>query len=234
MEQSSEYLSIKTWAEEDRPREKLLLKGKDTLSDAELIAILLRTGVTGSSALDIAKKILSRVGNNLDELGKLSVSDIKKMEKGLGDTKAVTIVAALELGRRRLSSRVRERATIKNSRDIYEYVYPQVADLPHEVFHCLYLNRKHEVLAQKEISTGGVSGTVVDVRIVLKHAVELLASCIVAVHNHPSGNLQPSGADINLTRQLKTAAKYLDIDLIDHVIIGHQDRYYSFSDNSML
>lgn len=233
MENGKDFLSIKAWAEEDRPREKLLLKGKVALSDAELIAILLRTGVTGNSALDIAKKILARVSGNLNELGKLSVNDLKKMEKGLGDTKAITIVAALELGRRRQSSEVIEKPIIKSSADSFKYIYPFVADLGHEEFYVLYLNRANKILAHKQIGIGGVSGAVVDKRIVLKHGVELLASGIIAVHNHPSGNLKPSQQDIELTKNLKEACKLLDILLIDHIIIGDRN-YYSFADEGLL
>lgn len=233
MEEQKGFLSIKSWAEEDRPREKLLLKGKSALSDAELIAILLRTGVTGSSALDIARKILNKVNSNLDELGKLTVNDIKKLEKGLGETKSITLVAALELGRRRQATEVREKPIIRTSKDIFDYIYPEVADLPHEEFYVLYLNRANKVLTHKHISTGGVTGTVADIKIMLKHGIELLASGIVAVHNHPSGNLKPSQADITLTKKLKDACNLMEINLLDHLIIGER-QYYSFSDEGML
>jgi DNA repair protein RadC len=233
MEESKEFLSIKAWAEEDRPREKLLLKGKASLSDAELITILLRTGVKGSSALDIAKKILHRVNGDLNELGKLSVGELKKMEKGLGDTKAITIAAALELGRRRQSSTIRDKPVITSSNDSFEYVYPEVADLPHEEFYVLYLNKSNRVITHKHISSGGVTGTVADLKIILKHAIELLASAIIAVHNHPSGNLKPSQADIDLTKRLKESGKLMDILLLDHLIIGDKN-YYSFADSGML
>ena len=232
MEESKDFLSIKSWAEEDRPREKLLLKGKSSLSDAELIAILLRTGVKGSSALDIAKKILHRVNGDLNELGKLSVSELKQMEKGLGDTKSITIAAALELGRRRQSSVIREKPTIRTSNDSFEYIYPEIADLPHEEFYVLYLNKSNKVITHKHISSGGVSGTVADTKIILKHAVELLASSIIAVHNHPSGNLKPSQADIDTTKKLREAAGLFDVLLLDHLIIGDKN-YYSFSDTGM-
>jgi DNA repair protein RadC len=233
MEHSNEYLSIKSWAEEDRPREKLLLKGKSTLSDAELIAILLRTGVKGSSALDIAKKILHHVKGNLNELGKLSVQDIAKMEKGLGETKAITIVAALELGRRRQATDAREKTKILSSRDLFEYIYPEIADLPHEEFFVIYLSKSLKVITHKKISSGGVQGTVADIRIILKHGVELLCSSIVAVHNHPSGNLKPSQADIDITKKLRDAAALLEIQLTDHLIIGDKN-YFSFSDEGLL
>ncbi len=233
MEESKDFLSIKSWAEEDQPREKLLLKGKSALSDAELITILLRTGVTGSSALDIAKKIINHVNGDLNALGKLSVPDLKKIAKGLGDTKAITIVAALELGRRRQSSEVREKPMIRTSQDSYNYIYAEVADLGHEEFYVMYLNRANKVLTHKHISSGGISGTVADIKIMLKHGIELLASSIVAVHNHPSDNIKPSQADIELTKKLKEAAKLIDIHLLDHLIIGEK-KYYSFADEGML
>ena len=233
MEYTKDFLSIKSWAEEDQPREKLLLKGKAALSDAELITILLRTGVTGSSALDIAKKIINHVNGDLNALGKLSVSDLKKLAKGLGETKAITIVAALELGRRRQASEVREKPFIKTSRDTFDYIYAEMADLGHEEFYVLYLNRHNKVLTHKNISTGGVAGTVVDVKIVLKHGIEVLATAMIAVHNHPSGNVKPSQTDIELTQKLKEAAKLMDITLIDHLILGEK-QYYSFADEGMI
>ena len=233
MEDSKDFLAIKNWAEEDQPREKLLLKGKAALSDAELITILLRTGVTGSSALDISKKIINHVNGDLNALGKLSVSDLKKIAKGLGDTKAITIVAALELGRRRQSSEVREKPLIKSSADSFNYIYGELADLSHEEFYVMYLNRANRVVAHKHISSGGVSGTIADLKIILKHGIEILASSIIAVHNHPSGNLKPSQADIELTKKLKEAAKLIDIVLLDHLIIGDK-KYYSFADEGTI
>ncbi|MBK7149823.1 MAG: DNA repair protein RadC [Bacteroidetes bacterium] len=232
-EPTNHHLSIKNWAEEDRPREKLLLKGKAALSDAELLAILLRTGVKGTSALDMSKAILNKVQGDLNELGKLSVSDLKKMQRGLGDTKSITLVAALELGRRRQATEVREKPQIRCSRDIFDFIYPDMADLKHEEFFVLFLNKANRVLAHRHISKGGVDGTVADIKIILRHALELLSSGIVAVHNHPSGNLKPSEADIRLTRKLKESAALMDIQLLDHLIIGEQ-RYFSFSDEGML
>jgi DNA repair protein RadC len=233
MEYTKDFLSIKSWAEEDQPREKLMLKGKAALSDAELLTILLRTGVTGSSALDIAKKIINHVNGDLNALGKLSVSDLKKLAKGLGDTKAITIVAALELGRRRQASEVREKPIIRTSRDTFDYIYAEMADLSHEEFYVLYLSRHNKVLAHKNISTGGVTGTVVDVKIVLKHGIDLLATAMIAVHNHPSGSIKPSQADIELTKKLKEAAKLIEITLMDHLILGEK-QYYSFADEGMI
>ncbi|MFN8285748.1 MAG: DNA repair protein RadC [Chitinophagales bacterium] len=232
MEEKS-FLSIKSWAEEDRPREKLLLKGKSSLSDAELLAILLRTGTKGHSALDISKRLLASVNNNLNDLGKLSVSELKKMQKGLGDTKSISIVAALELGKRRQASDIREKPQIRSSKDSFDYIYPEIADLPHEEFYVIYLNKANKVIAHKNISAGGVSGTVADVKIILKHALELLASAIIAVHNHPSGNLKASEADIKLTKRLKDAGALLDITLLDHLIIGDKN-YNSLADSGLL
>ncbi len=233
MEETNQFLSIKSWAEEDRPREKLLMKGKGALTDAELIAILLRTGVKGNSALDISKKILHHVKGDLNELGKLSVNELKKLEKGLGDTKSVTIAAALELGRRRQSTEVREKPTIRSSREFFEYVYPEMSDLRHEEFYVLYLTRANKPITLKHISTGGVTGTIADTKIILKHAIELLASTFIAFHNHPSGNLKPSQADIELTKKLKEAGNLVDVYLLDHLIIGDKN-YYSFADNGMM
>ncbi len=232
MEEKS-FLSIKSWAEEDRPREKLQLKGKSSLSDAELLAILLRTGTKGHSALDISKRLLATVNNNLNELGKLSVNELKKMQKGLGDTKSITIVAALELGKRRQASDIREKPQIRSSKDSFDYIYPEIADLPHEEFYVIYLNKANRVIGHKHISAGGVAGTVADVKIILKHALECLASSIIAVHNHPSGNLKASEADIKLTRKLKDAAALIDVMLLDHLIIGDK-AYYSFADSGIL
>jgi DNA repair protein RadC len=233
MEETNQFLSIKSWAEEDRPREKLLLKGKAALSDAELITILLRTGVVGNSALDIAKKLLHHVKGDLNALGKLTVNEIKKLEKGLGETKAITIVAALELGRRRQSSEVRDKPVIKSSREFFDYMYSEMSDLPHEEFYVLFLNRANKPITYKHISAGGISGTVVDTKIILRHAIELLASSFIAYHNHPSGNLRPSQADITLTKTLKEAAKLIDVLMLDHLIVGDKN-YYSFADNGMM
>ncbi len=233
MEETNQHLAIKAWAEEDRPREKLLLKGKAALSDAELITILLRTGVVGNSALDIAKKLLRHVNGDLNALGKLTVNDLKKLEKGLGETKAITIVAALELGRRRQASEVRVVESITSSRQFYDYMYAEMSDLPHEEFYVLYLSRANKPIAHKHISSGGITGTIADTKIILKHAIELLATNICAYHNHPSGNLRPSQSDINLTKNLKQAAALIDVTLLDHIIMGDKN-YYSFADNGMM
>jgi len=230
--ETPEFLNIKSWAAEDRPREKLLLKGKAALSDAELIAILLGTGTTTTSAVDLAKKVLQGAGNNLNELARLSLKDMMKI-KGIGEAKAITIAAALELGRRRKESDADEKPKITSSRDVFDHLKADLLDLPHEEFWILLLNRANRVTKKHQISSGGVAGTVADPKIIFKLAVESLASGIILAHNHPSGNLTPSQADIDLTRKLKDAGKLLDIQVLDHIIIAGKN-YYSFADESML
>lgn len=230
MEESlDKFTGIKAWAEDDRPREKFLLKGKQSLSNAELLAILIATGTKNESAVDLARKILQLTSENINELAKLTINDLKKV-KGIGEAKAITIAAALELGRRRKDEEAKQIEIIKNSREAFNYFEPLLADLPHEEFWILLLARNRKVIARKKISEGGVSGTVVDTKIIFKHAIEHLASYIVLCHNHPSGNLQPSAADVQITKNLKNAGKVLDIDVVDHIIIGN-DKYYSFADN---
>ena len=232
---SMEYknLGIKSWAEEDRPREKLLLKGKEALTDAELLAILIGSGTTNESAVALCKRILIEgAGNNLDELAKLELNDLMKF-KGIGEAKAITIVAALELGRRRRLAQPGIKPQIKSSRDAFELMQPRVGDLPHEEFWVLFLNRANKVTATECISSGGIAGTVADAKIIFKKAITQLASGIIAAHNHPSGNLTPSQADINLTRKLCDTGKLLDIPLLDHLIITSAS-YYSFADEGMI
>jgi DNA repair protein RadC len=223
------FSGIKAWAEDDRPREKFLLKGKHSLSNTELLAILIATGTKNESAVDLARKILQLTNDNLNELGKLSINDLKKV-KGIGEAKAITIAAALELGRRRKDEDAKQIEIVKTSREVFNYFEPLLADLPHEEFWILLLARNRKVIARVKISEGGVAGTVVDTKIIFKHAIENLASYIVLCHNHPSGNLQPSTADIQITKNLKNAAKLLDIEIVDHIIIGN-NKYYSFADN---
>ncbi len=230
MEESlDKFTGIKAWAEDDRPREKFLLKGKQSLSNAELLAILIATGTKNESAVDLARKILQLTSENINELAKLTINDLKKV-KGIGEAKAITIAAALELGRRRKDEEAKQIEIIKNSREAFNYFEPLLADLPHEEFWILLLARNRKVIARKKISEGGVAGTVVDTKIIFKHAIEHLASYIVLCHNHPSGNLQPSAADVQITKNLKNAGKVLDIDVVDHIIVGN-DKYYSFADN---
>jgi DNA repair protein RadC len=229
----SEYtnLTIKQWANEDRPREKLITKGLASLSDAELLAILLATGTRNISAVDLAKHILANVENNLHVLGKQTVNDLKKIN-GIGEAKAITIIAALELGRRRKKSDI-ERKKINNSHVVFELFQPILGDLPYEEFWVLYLNRSNGVIDKEKISLGGTAGTVIDVKIILKHGIEKLASSLVLVHNHPSGNIQPSENDKAITQKIMEAGKLMDISTLDHVIIG-DTKYFSFADEGIL
>lgn len=225
-------ISIKNWSEDDRPREKLILKGKSVLSDAELIAILIGSGSKNESAVELSKKILASVANNLNELGKLNLSQLCNF-KGIGEAKAVTIIAAMELARRRRSEEVIELTKITSSKIIFEIMQPIIGELPHEEFWVLYLNNANKVIAKNQLSKGGMTGTVVDVRIIFKSALESGAVGILLCHNHPSGNLKPSEADIEITKKVKTAGKNLDINVLDHLIIT-QNGYYSFADEGIL
>lgn len=225
-------LNIKAWAEEDRPREKLALKGKITLSDAELIAILISSGNRNETAVQLSKKILSSINNDLNKLGKLTISDLKRFN-GIGEAKAISIIAALELGRRRKGSSVEKRLAIKSSNDAYNVIVDVLSDLPHEEFWVIYLNKKNEVVKKENISKGGIDGTIADTKIIFKHAIEQLASAIILCHNHPSGNLKPSTADIKLTRKLKETGIMLDTPVLDHLIIGEKD-YFSFADEGII
>ncbi|RAV99882.1 RadC family protein [Pseudochryseolinea flava] len=228
----SKPLTIKRWSPEDRPREKLLLKGKSSLTDAELIAILLGTGTTTLSAVDVGKAILHASNNDLHTLASLSLKELTKI-KGIGEAKAITIIAAMELGRRRKDLEVREKPKISGSRDVYELLKSDLMDLPHEEFWILLLNRANRVTKKFQISQGGVAGTVADPKIIFKLALENLASGLILAHNHPSGNLTASQADINLTHKLKEGAKLLEIQVLDHVIIAGQ-KYFSFADEGMI
>ncbi|HYG38548.1 MAG TPA: DNA repair protein RadC [Cytophagales bacterium] len=225
-------LKILSWAEEDRPREKLLLKGRSALSDAELIAILIGSGTKSLSAVDLAKVILNKVNNDLNELARLSVKDLEKF-KGIGEAKAISIVSALELGRRRKETEPTKKLKITCSQDVFECIRPQLMDIGHEEFWIILLNRANVVSNKIQISTGGISGTVADPKIIFKQALDHLASAIILVHNHPSGNLNPSQADIDLTKKLKEAGKFLEIPVLDHLIFTN-DGFYSFADKGML
>lgn len=225
-------LGIKSWAEEDRPREKLLAKGRAALSDAELIAILLGSGTVKLSAVDVAKLMLQGVGHDLNELARQSVKQLCR-HPGIGEAKAISVVAALELGRRRKEADAPARTTITCSRDIYNLVRPNLMDLPHEEFWVILLNRANVVMRKVAVSQGGVAGTVADPKMIFKEALEQLASSIILVHNHPSGNRQPSAADIALTKKLRQAGDFLDLPILDHLI--YTDRgYYSFADEGVL
>lgn len=231
MNYHTQNLSIKSWAEEDRPREKLLIKSKAGLSDAELLAILLGSGSRHESAVNLAKRILHKYGNNLNQVGKTTVQDLTRF-KGIGIAKAIAIVAALELGRRRQLAVVNDRMQIRSSQDAHQCIAPLLQDLPHEEFWILLLNRSNKVISRQQISIGGVSGTVVDAKIIFKKALEQLASSIILCHNHPSGNLKPSQADIDITRKLKKAGEVLEIAVLDHLIVSDQG-FYSFADEGI-
>ena len=223
--------SIKSWAEEDRPREKLLMYGKAALSDAELLAILIGSGTVETNAIELAAQILQNVNGNLSELGRRSVKELMKF-KGIGEAKAITIAAAVELGRRRQMSDVMKRDQITCARDVYDALLPTLIDLPHEEFWIVLLNRASHIIGQQRISSGGVSGVAVDAKMVFRPAIEALASSLVVAHNHPSGNLKPSQADIDLTRKLKKAGESLDIAIVDHIIVAHSG-FFSFAESDL-
>jgi DNA repair protein RadC len=225
-------LKITDWAVEDRPREKMIQYGTSTLSDAELLGILISSGTKEKSAVDLGRELLALVNNNLNLLGKLTIADLTKIH-GIGNARAVTIAAALELGRRRKLSEIPEVVQIKCSKDVADIFQPILSDLLHEEFWILFLNRSNRVINRMKLSQGGISGTVTDVRMVMKKAVEYLASGIIVCHNHPSGNLNPSEADSKITQKIKEAGNFLDIQLLDHLIISDKD-YYSYADNGLI
>ena len=225
-------LNILSWAEEDRPREKLLLKGRSVLSDAELIAILIGSGSSELSAVDLSKKILQSVNHDLNSLARLSVKDLTQF-KGIGEAKAISIVSALELGRRRKATEPAKRIKIQSSKDAYESIAPELLDLPTEQFWVIMLNRSNHIIHKRNISQGGVSGTVADPKLIFKKALDDLASGIILVHNHPSGNLQPSHADRQLTKKIVEAGILLEIPVLDHIIFA-DNGYYSFADEGEL
>ncbi len=224
--------SIKQWAKDDRPREKLLSKGPQSLSDSELLAILILNGNKEKSALDLAKEVLRLGKDHLPELGKLSVRELTKV-KGIGEAKAVTIVAALEIGRRRHALAAREKPIVTSSADVATYLQSLLRDHRHEVFAVLFLNRANKINHFQIISEGGITGTVADPRVILKRALEENAVSLILCHNHPSGSLKPSRADEELTRKIKEAATYFDIKVLDHLIVS-DDGYYSFADEGIL
>ncbi|HUM50169.1 MAG TPA: DNA repair protein RadC [Chitinophagales bacterium] len=224
--------TIKSWAEEDRPREKLQLKGKHALSDAELIAIIIGSGNAKESAVELSKRILASVNNNLFELGQKSIEDLMQFN-GIGEAKAISIIAALEIGRRRASSEVISQNKIITSKDVFQMMSPILSDLKHEEFWVIYLNRNNRFISKQKISSGGVAGTVSDPKIIFNMALKELASSIILCHNHPSGNTKPSEQDIFLTKKIKQAGDFLDIKLLDHIIIAHQ-QFTSFIDSGLL
>ena len=230
----SDYPSkaLKSWAVEERPREKVMAKGIQYLSDSELLAIILGSGTRNTTAVELARKILGKAGNNLHELGRQSVSELLKV-KGVGPAKAVSIMAAMELGRRRTGINQAEKIPVKSSETVFRLFHPLLGDLDHEEFWLLMLNRANRVLGRFKVSQGGLSGTVIDTRIILKRALDSLSSSIIVCHNHPSGNNQPSDADVKITEKLKKAAEMLEIKLLDHVIIADKS-YFSFADEGLI
>jgi DNA repair protein RadC len=225
----TEKKSIKEWAKDDRPREKMIAKGKAALSDSELLAILLRTGMEGQSAVDLARTIMDSVGNDLIKLSNLSLKELKDI-KGIGEAKAITLMAALELGKRRRAAEAILPKEVRDSRDTFERFLPYIEDLRQEHFLVMYLNQSNHPLKVECISNGGTTNVIADPKIIFKNALNLNATCIVLGHNHPSGNPRPSEDDRLLTKKFVAAGKLLDIAVIDHIIIGNE-RYYSFRDH---
>jgi DNA repair protein RadC len=230
--EENKRLTIKSWAEEDRPREKMMTKGAFALSDAELVAIILGSGTKEMTAVDSAKNLLNSVNNDLNKLGKMSIRDLLKF-KGIGEARAVTITAAMELGRRRKESDKHVKEQILCSNDIYDIFFPLLSDLPHEEFWMLYLNRSNSVISKMKLSMGGIDTTSVDVKLIAKTAVECLASSAIAIHNHPSGSTKPSNRDIYITGQIRKALALFDIQLFDHLIIA-DNTYFSFKDEGII
>lgn len=224
--------SIKNWAEHDRPREKMLEKGQKALSDAELLAILIGSGSANESAVDLSKRILATVANNLSELSRLEIFELLRF-KGIGPAKAINIIAALELGRRRRQSESLQRQTITSSQDAFELMQPIVGDLAYEEFWVITLNRSNKVKRTLCVSEGGVEGTVADPKKIFKMALEDNASGVILCHNHPSGALRPSENDVKITRKCKEAGAFLELPVLDHLIVGHE-KYFSFADEGLL
>ena len=225
------YTPINQWAEDDRPREKFLLKGKSSLSDSELLAILIGSGSRNESAVQLCQRILYSANNNLSQLGKLSIKQLTEF-KGIGEAKAISIAAALELGRRRRAEDAVELEKITSSRSVFEIMQPIIGELPHEEFWVLYLNNSNKVIHKAQLSKGGITGTVVDSRIIFKTALEYNATSLILTHNHPSGKLLASNADREITKKIKLAGQQLDILVIDHIIIT-ETGFYSFNDEGI-
>jgi DNA repair protein RadC len=232
MQQKPSSFSIKNWSDDDKPREKLVHKGRSVLSNAELLAILIGSGAKNETAVALSKRILASTNNNLNELGKVSIKQLMKF-KGIDQAKAVSIVAALEIGRRRQNEKAMVKAQISGSQAVFDLLQPLVADLPHEEFWIVYLNNSNKVIHKAQLSKGGITGTLVDVRLVMKQALELGAVSLILAHNHPSGALKPSEADKKITNKLQKASEAMDIRVLDHVIIT-QNKYYSFADNNLI
>ena len=224
-------LSIKHWAEDDQPREKLMLKGKHVLSDAELVAILIGSGSRNESAVQLSKRILASVDNNLNALGKLSIAQLMEF-KGIGEAKAIAIIATLELGRRRREETVVVLPKITTAKEVFNLMQPIIGELPHEEFWVLYLNNANKMLYKTQISKGGITGTLADIRVVFKVALEQNATAIILTHNHPSGKLEASAEDKDLTKKFKLAGEQLTIQVLDHIIIT-ENGYLSFRDTNI-
>ncbi|AWG21362.1 hypothetical protein FFWV33_07395 [Flavobacterium faecale] len=225
------HFPITHWSEDDKPREKLMLKGKAALSDAELIAILIGSGSRNESAVELSKRILNSVGGNLNALGKMSLSQLTEF-KGIGEAKAISIMAASELGRRRRAEDAVELTKVTSSKLVFEIMQPIIGELPHEEFWILYLNNSNKIISKRQLSIGGITGTLVDVRLVFKNALELGAVSLILCHNHPSGTLVPSEADKNITRKLKAAGDSLEVKVLDHLIVT-ENNYFSFVDEGI-
>lgn len=224
--------TIKDWSVEDKPREKLLLNGTQTLSNAELIAILIGSGNKELTAVDLAREILLDNNSNLNTLGKLSINELLKY-KGIGEAKAVSIIAALELGKRRASSDIIEQKIIHSPQNAYNYIYPLIGDLNHEEFWAIFLNQANKIIYSSKIGQGGINTTSVDIRILMKNALDKHAVGLILCHNHPSGNTEPSQADIQLTKKIIDAGNILDINILDHLIIAGKN-FLSFKDESII
>ncbi len=233
MENEEKRMTIRDWAEDDRPREKMLSKGAQSLSDAELLAILIAIGNKNETAVELSRRILHDCGDNLNELARLTISDLCKRFKGIGQAKAITIMASMELGKRRKLATTLERKQIKTSLHLYELFEPHLADLPHEEFWLGMLNSANKVIDVKRLTQGGASQTVVDLPMLLRFAIEKSASIVVVAHNHPSGQNRPSHQDVEITKQIKAGCVAVGISLLDHIIIAH-DKYYSFCDEGKL
>ena len=232
MSEKPTSFSIKNWSQDDRPREKLRDKGKASLSDAELIAILIGSGSKDESAVALSQRILASTDFNLSELGKLSIKQLMAF-KGIGEAKAITIAAAMELGRRRRGEEALEKKKISSSISVFELMQPIIGELPHEEFWIIYVNNSNKVIQKNQLSKGGITGTLVDVRLALRTAIEVGATGLILVHNHPSGTLKPSASDKQLTQKLKTAAQSLDIKVLDHLIVTEK-AYFSFADENLI
>ncbi|MBC5864153.1 RadC family protein [Flavobacterium turcicum] len=226
------FFPITNWSEDDKPREKLMLKGKSVLSDAELIAILIGSGSRNESAVALSKRILASVDSNLNALGKLSLAQLTQF-KGIGEAKAIAIIAALELGRRRRAEEATELTKITSSKIIFEIMQPIIGELPHEEFWVIYMNNSNKVIYKSQLSKGGITGTLVDVRLVYKMALEMGATALILCHNHPSGTLVPSDADKHITKKVKTAGESLEIKVLDHLIVTERS-YFSFADEGLM